>query len=97
MILLSLCENTGSHKKKTYLKDNLRLWTTKEIARMRTMRRTRHKKTEEGAHMQKAQTCRKLGQDVALFLPEKQSVLAQTKHHSPPSPPLASRALSSNQ
>lgn len=58
MILLLLCKNTGSHKKKIYMKDNLRLWTTKEIARVRTMR-TRHKKTEEGAHMQKAQTCRK--------------------------------------
>lgn len=59
MILLLLCKNTGSHKKKIYMKGNLRLWTTKEITRVRTMRRTRHKKTEEGAHMQKAQTCRK--------------------------------------
>lgn len=56
-----MCENTGSHKKKIYLKDNLRLWTTKEIARVRTMRRTRHKKTEEGAHTQKAQNLQEAG------------------------------------
>ena len=60
MLLLLLYKNTGSHKKKIYMKDNFRLWTTKEITRVRTMR-TRHKKTEEGAHRQKAQTCRKPG------------------------------------